>query len=346
MFKQICFRRSLILTSLVFSIHCTTKGTSMSDHFDGEKFFNPVDQKSKTFSDLLKWQMNRNAATWVEQKNEKTPAPVNALKPGEFALTFINHSTFLVQVQTPKRLVNIITDPVFSARTSPFQFIGPKRFRPPGLELDNLPPIDIVLVSHNHYDHMDYNSLKKLNEKFSPLFIVPLKNSQYLDFSKKPRIQEKDWNEFVDVPELGIKIHVLRSHHWSRRSMFDTNEALWCSFMIEFSDKTIYFAGDTGYKDHFKQTKERFPNISLAMLPIGAYEPRWFMQDAHMNPEDAVKAHQDLSPKRSVGIHFGTFQLTDEAIDQPVIDLEKAKKAASVNNFDVLKEGETKTYTD
>lgn len=343
---KFCWKKFLILISFAFSIHCSTKGTSVSDHFDGEKFFNPVDQKSKTFSDLLKWQWNRNAVKWDEQTNEKIPEPVTELKIGEFALTFINHSTFLIQIQTSKKLVNIITDPMFSMRTSPLSFIGPKRVRPPGMEIDKLPTIDIALVSHNHYDHMDYKSLETINEKFSPLFVLPLKNSQYLNFSKKPRIQEKDWNESVDIPELGIKIHVLRAHHWSRRSFNDTNEALWCAFMIETDHATIYFAGDTGYKDHFKQTKKMFPNISLALLPIGAYEPRWFMEDAHMNPEDAVKAHQDLAPKRSIGIHFGTFPLTDEGIGQPVLDLEKAKKAANVNNFEVLKEGETKIFTD
>lgn len=341
-----CSKKILILTSLIFSIHCSTKGTSVSDHFDGEKFFNPIDQKSKTFSDLIKWQWNRTPVKWDQQKNEKTPSPVSQLKVGEFALTFINHSTFLIQIQTEKKLVNIITDPVFSERTSPVSFVGPKRVRPPGLDIDKLPAIDIALVSHNHYDHMDYKSLETINEKFSPLFVVPLKNAQYLNFSKKPRVQEKDWNDFVDIPELGIKIHVLRAHHWSRRSLTDTNEALWCAFMIETAQNTIYFAGDTGYKDHFKQTKKMFPNITLALLPIGAYEPRWFMQDAHMNPDDAIKAHQDLAPKRSVGIHFGTFPLTDEGIEQPVIDLEKAKKTANINNFDVLKEGETKIFTD
>lgn len=343
---QLCLRKILVLTALIFSIHCSTKGTTVSDHFDGETFFNPVDQKAKTFSDLLKWQWNRNAVKWNEQKNEKTPNPVTELKVGEFALTFINHSTFLIQIQTSKKLVNIITDPIFSQRTSPFSFIGPKRVRPPGLELGKLPVIDIVLVSHNHYDHMDYNSLETINDKFSPLFVVPLKNAQYLNFSKTPRIVEKDWNEHVDVPELGIKIHVLRAHHWSRRSFNDTNEALWCAFLIETENANIYFAGDTGYKDHFKQTKKMFPTISLALLPIGAYEPRWFMEDAHMNPEDAIKAHQDLAPKQSIGIHFGTFPLTDEGIDQPTIDLEKAKKAANVNNFDVLKEGETRIFKD
>lgn len=318
----------------------------MSDHFNGETFFNPVDHKDKTFGDILKWQWTRDAVKWEQQKNEKTPQPVSKLKVGEYALTFVNHATFLIQIQTPKKLVNIITDPVFSARTSPFSFVGPKRVRPPGIELDKLPSIDVVLVSHNHYDHMDYHSLKTINEKFSPLFVVPLNNAHYLDFSKKINILEKDWGEFVEIPEFDLKIHILRAHHWSRRSLSDTNEALWCAFMIESQKTFIYFAGDTGYKDHFQQTKKKFPNISMALLPIGAYEPRWFMRDAHMNPDDAIKAHQDLSPKRSIGIHFGTFPLTDEGIDQPVIDLDKAKKSANVNNFEVLKEGETKIFTD
>lgn len=313
---------------------------------NSEKFFNSIDQKNKTLLDLLKWQWNRNAVKWEQQKNEKTPQPVSKLNVGEYALTFINHATFLIQIQTPTKLVNILTDPIFSERTSPVSFAGPKRVRPPGMSINQLPSIDLVLVSHNHYDHMDYKSLNSINEKFFPLFVVPLKNAHYLNFSKKPRVQEKGWGDFVDLPNLGLKIHILRAHHWSGRSLTDTNKALWCAFLIEAQKTTIYFAGDTGYKDHFQKTKKQFPTISMALLPIGAYEPRWFMQDAHMNPEEAVKAHLDLAPKYSIGMHFGTFPLTDEGIDQPLIDLEKAKKSANVNNFNVLKEGETKIFTD
>ncbi|MBL7544481.1 MAG: MBL fold metallo-hydrolase [Bdellovibrionaceae bacterium] len=317
----------------------------MSNHFNGEHFYNPVDHKDKSLWDVLKWQWTRVSKDWPKTlQNEVTPQLPQKLNKGQFALTFINHASFLVQVQTSQKMINILTDPVFSERTSPLSFIGPKRVRPPGIEIDKLPPIDIVLISHNHYDHMDFESLKILNEKFSPLFIVPLENAHYLKFSKKPRIQEKDWNEFVDLPEWGLKVHVLRAHHWSRRSLTDTNKALWCSFMIETKDNTIYFAGDTGYKDHFREIKSKFPKISLALLPIGAYEPRWFMKDAHMNPDDAIKAHIDLSPTLSVGIHFGTFPLTDEGIDDPVLDLEKAKSVEKIDNFIVLKEGQTGIY--
>lgn len=317
-----------------------------SDHFNGDTYFNPVDHKNKSMWDVIKWQWTRTAKKWPTiSKNDAVPNVASQLKENEIALTFINHATFLIQIQSGSKLINILTDPVFSERTSPISFAGPKRVRPPGMKLDELPPIDVVLISHNHYDHMDYDSLKKLNEKFSPLFIMPLGNAHYLDFSKKPRIQEKDWGEFVDIPDWSLKVHITRAHHWSRRSLSDTNKALWCSFMLESKGKFIYFAGDTGYHTHFKAIKTKFPRIDLALLPIGAYEPRWFMRDAHMNPDDAVNAHKDLDPVRSVGIHFGTFPLTDEGIDEPVIDLEKAKTATGVTNFEVLKEGETKIFT-
>lgn len=319
----------------------------MSDHFDGKLFFNPVDQKTKSLWAVLKWKWTTTAKTWPEAvRNEATPTLPKKLNVGEFALTFVNHSTFLVQIQTEKKLVNILTDPIFSQRTSPVQFAGPKRVRPPGIRLEDLPTIDLVLVSHNHYDHMDRDSLERLNQAFSPVFVTPLGNAKYFNFSKQANVQEKDWNEFLNFTDLDLKVHVLRSHHWSRRTLTDTNKALWCSFMIESKSNTIYFAGDTGYKDHFKQIKSNFPKISLALLPIGAYEPRWFMQDSHMNPEDAVKAHLDLSPLRSIGMHFGTFQLTDEGLDDPLIDLEKATQAARVTNFLVLKEGQTIAFSD
>lgn len=319
----------------------------MSDHFNGDTFFNPIDHKDKSLWDVLKWQINRNAVKWpADQKNETKSAIPSSLKIGEFALTFVNHSTFLIQLQTEKKMVNILTDPVFSDRTSPVSFAGPKRVRPPGMALEELPKIDVVVVSHNHYDHMDYESLKWLNKKFSPVFVAPLGNAKYLDFTEKANIQERDWNDFVELPEFALKVNIQRAHHWSRRSLTDTNKALWCSFVIESKERAIYFAGDTGYKEHFKETKKKFPKIDLALLPIGAYEPRWFMRDAHMNPEDAVQAHKDLSPTRSIGIHFGTFPLTDEGIDEPVKALDKAKSEAKVDNFDVLKEGQTRVFVD
>lgn len=315
----------------------------MNDHFDGKLYHNPIDHHNKSLWDVLKWQWTRTATPWpMDLKNEKTPSIPTQLQEREVAITFINHATFLIQIQSGEKMINILTDPVFSQRASPFTFIGPARVRPPGMDIKDLPSIDIILVSHNHYDHMDYESLKILNEKFSPLFIMPLGNAHYLDFPKKPRIQERDWSQFVELPEWSLKVHITRAHHWSRRTFFDTNKALWGGFMIEAKNKYIFFAGDTGYHNHFKEIRNLFPKIDLALLPIGAYEPRWFMRDAHMNPEDAIKAHIDLSPHRSIGIHFGTFPLTDEGIDEPVIDLQKAKAAAGVTNFDVLKEGETK----
>jgi L-ascorbate metabolism protein UlaG (beta-lactamase superfamily) len=322
--------------ALLMLTFLSTTALAQSDHFDGKVFFNPGDKETNSFLDVLKWKLGTTAKDWPEWvKNKDYPAP--ELPEGKKAtFTFINHASFLIQ--TPG--LNIITDPVFSERVSPFSFVGPKRHRDPGMTFDKLPAIDVVIISHNHYDHMDLPSLQQLDAKFHPLFIVPLKNREFLLKQGLQNVVELDWWREQKVKDTTITF--APSHHWANRSLWDKNETLWGSYMISYEGFKIYFAGDTGYGEHFRDIKMRLGAPDVALLPIGAYEPRWFMKKHHMNPAEAVEAHKDLGAGKSFGMHFGTFQLTDEGIDDPVIDLKKA--LGDLKDFTVLDQGESALF--
>jgi L-ascorbate metabolism protein UlaG (beta-lactamase superfamily) len=311
-------------------------GEPKSDHFDGKHFFNPGHEDRNSFLDLLKWKFTSNAKAWPESvQNKDYPAPVLA-EGKKASFTFINHATFLVQ--TPQ--VNFLTDPVFSERVSPVKFAGPKRVRPPGVSLDKLPSIDVVVISHNHYDHMDLDSLKELDKKFHPLFIVPLGNREFLLMEGLQNVVELDWWQEQKVKDAIITF--TPSLHWSSRTLWDKYETLWGSYMVTTPGFKFYFAGDTGYAEHFRDTKMRLGAPDVALLPIGAYEPRWFMKMHHMNPAEAIEAHKDLEAGITFGMHFGTFQLTDEGIDGPVNDLKKS--LGEIKNFEVLDQGEARSF--
>jgi L-ascorbate metabolism protein UlaG (beta-lactamase superfamily) len=307
-----------------------------SDHFDGKVFFNPGHKETNTFFDVLKWKFTSEASKWPSSvKNKDYPAPT--LAEGKKAnFTFINHATFLVQ--TPE--LTILTDPVFSERVSPVSFAGPKRVRDPGVAFDKLPPVDVVIVSHAHYDHMDLPTLLNLDAKFHPLFIVPLKNREWLLKKGLQNVVELDWWQEHKVK--GTVFTFTPALHWANRSLWDKNKTLWGGYMVSGGGFQFFFAGDTGYNDHFRDIKMRLGPPDVALLPIGAYEPRWFMKMAHMNPAEAVMAHQELSAVHSFGMHFGTFQLTDEGIDEPVTDLKKA--LGDLKNFTVLDQGESRAF--
>ena len=311
-----------------------------SDHYDGELFFNPSGAINKTFRDLLRWRLFGKRARWpAEVTNTATPKIVANAALGDLHLTFINHSTFLIQVDG----LNILTDPVFSSRVSPFRRIGPKRVREPGLAMKDLPKIDVLLVSHNHYDHMDVQSLRDIARGDQPMTVTPLGNGPILRRQGLTRITECDWWDSVELGG-GAKIVATPAQHWSVRGLPDRNRALWSGFVIETRRHKIFFAGDTGYAGHFREIRARCGVMDMALLPIGAYEPRWFMKDQHMNPEDAVLAHIDLQAKQSIGMHFGTFQLTDEGFDAPVQELQAALRKHEAANFDVLEVGETRRF--
>ena len=262
-------------------------------------------------------------ARWPARIVEPPQQPA-ALERAAAVVTFIGHSTFLIQ--TPAG--NVLTDPVYSHRAGPFNLLGPKRVRQPGVAFDALPPVSIVLLSHNHYDHCDLRTLRLLAKRFDPLVVTPLGNAGLVRSTGLSRIDALDW--WQEARSSAMPITLTPAQHFSARGPFDRNRALWGGFVLGAGDARILFAGDTGYGAFFSGIRQRLGPIDLALLPIGAYEPRWFMKDVHMNPEEAVQAHLDLDSAQSVGMHFGTFQLTTEAIDEPLRALEASCGARNV----------------
>ncbi len=286
------------------------------------------------FLQVMKWQFSSRPARWPKRiDNESYPPPPIHVYGNALRATWIGHSTVLLQTSG----INILTDPFLAMRASPFTLAGPKRVRKPALEAHELPPIDIVLISHNHYDHLDKIGLKELLKDHNPVFLTPLGNRKHLrSLQSGMEIHELDWRQGLDLG--GMRFTVMPALHWSKRTLDDANRALWGAFAIETPGGVIYFAGDTGYGQGqtFREIRERFGRPRLSLLPIGAYEPRWFMKPVHMNPEDAVLAHLDLESRTSLAIHHGTIQLTNEAIDQPRKDLALALEKLDVSPEDFL----------
>ena len=309
----------LILLLILLSCSGPTVKIPISDHFDGERFYFPKNpMKEKSMFDLLEWKFKGSAAKWPKWiDTDQVKIKENRVTDNTAHITFINHSTTLIQMNG----INILTDPIYAKRTSPVSFAGPARVKKPGVKFEDLPKIDVVIISHNHYDHFDVDTLEKLVERDNSKIIFGLGNSRYLKKHSKKNAVELDWEQSHQIKD--VKITLLPCRHWNKRTLFDFNKTLWGAFSIEGAKK-IYFAGDTGYDYHFKEAGTKIGPFDLAFIPIGAYEPRWFMKWAHINPQEAVLAHKDLRAKKSIGIHFGTFQLTDEAIDQPIIDLKKS----------------------
>lgn len=268
------------------------------------------------------------------------------------AVTWIGHASTLVQAGG----LNVLTDPIFSERAFPVQIAGPKRAQPPGVALDDLPPIDVVVISHNHYDHLDRASVVGLNARAqqdgsNTLFLVPLGQKPWFEDLGITHVVELDWWQKHTV--RGVEFYLTPVQHWSARGVFDQSHTLWGGWSVFAADLHWYFGGDAGYSADFTDTRRRFAErqtpqlgggFDLALIPVGAYEPRWFMQTHHMNPAEAVQAHQDLQAKRSVAVHWGTFALTDEALDQPPKDLALARADKGLNDTDfaVFKIGETR----
>jgi L-ascorbate metabolism protein UlaG (beta-lactamase superfamily) len=314
----------------------------VSDHFDGKTFFDPDGVPPKTLGEVLRWQFgggrNRHAwPDWVENEHADTPPP--HVDSG-VRLSYVGHASWLIQTAGQ----NILIDPVWSDRVSPFSFAGPKRHNAPGIAFEKLPDIHTVLVSHGHYDHLDLPTLSRLTAKFNPRVITPLGNDVTMGSADTAiRAEAFDWHDRV---ELGgrLAVTLVPTRHWTARGLFDRNKSLWASFVLETPAGKIYIVCDSGYGDgiHFRRVREAHGTLRLAILPIGAYEPRWFMQDQHMNPEDAVKALADCGAQQALAHHHSTFQLTDEAIDAPTMALDVALDAAGVarQRFVALKPGQ------
>ncbi len=313
----------------------------VSDHFDGTRFFIPGGANPGNLRDLLKWQFREKRHKWPKNY----PSPHHGAKPEQrvegdrLSVTMIGHASLLIQVCG----LNILTDPVWSQRVSPVQFAGPKRVNPPGVHLEELPPIDIILVTHNHYDHMDAATLKLLSRRHDPLIVTPLGNDTIMQkFLPRGRFETMDWGESIDTH--GIRIHAEPCHHWSARGTNDRRMALWAAFVFETPAGKIFHVGDTGFHDgsHYRAIAEKHGELRLAILPIGAYEPRWFMKGQHQSPEEAVAGLKLCGAKTAIGHHWGTFQLTNEAIHHPVDHLAQAleKEGINSNQFRALLPGE------
>jgi L-ascorbate metabolism protein UlaG (beta-lactamase superfamily) len=287
-----------------------------SDHFDGKRFLNTSGAQAKGFKELFKWMRSRERGPWQWKSGEVRVIPEPKSNPAT-SIYFINHSSFLIQTGG----YNILTDPVFSKRVSPFSFAGPKRMQPPGIAFDDLPPIDLVLISHNHYDHLDIRYVKKIQQTWNPDFVVPLGVKSFLKRNRIPKVTELDWWENVNL--FDIKITATEAQHFSGRGMFDRDQSLWCGFSIKTHQLHIQYIGDTGFGDFFQRFPEKIGAPDLAIIPIGAFKPIWFMQPIHCSPTEALKIHQIIGAKKSIACHFGTFPLADDGMDEPEEELKK-----------------------
>jgi L-ascorbate metabolism protein UlaG (beta-lactamase superfamily) len=310
----------------------------VSDHFDGKKFINPGGADQQGLTSVLKWLVNRKQGPWKEVKTDSYGIRPLLREKETVRITFVNHSTLLIQVDG----LNILTDPIWSSRTGPFTWVGPKRMRPPGIRFEDLPRIDVVLISHNHYDHLDLPTMRTIFGSFHPKIFTPLGVKALLDSEKISGATDMDWWEEANLND-SVKLTSVPAQHFSARGMLDRNATLWCGYVLKTSKGNIYFAGDTGYNENtFKDIGLRCGAMKVAMIPIGAYRPEWFMAPVHTSPDEAVKVHLDVKAEVSVAIHTGTFALGDEGQLDAAKDLQLALSRYDVNpsHFRVLNEGE------
>lgn len=355
---KIALAAIISIAVLAFFTHSTAQNNSTAKAHHTPTGFknNYVNSVSKSFPDFIRWQ-------WESWSMDKTASSATPSVPADLALikapalptvTWLGHATALVQAHG----LNVLVDPIFSERASPVQIFGPKRAQAPGVAMTDLPHIDAVLISHNHYDHLDRTSVAQLDEKAKAegkktLFIVPLGLKAWFNSIGIDSVVELDWWELHKLQD--VEFHLTPVQHWSARSINDRSDTLWGGWAVLGADFHWYYAGDTGYSRDFADTAKHFAarqtealggGFDLALIPVGAYEPRWFMTQQHVNPMEAVRIHQDVGAKRSIGVHWGTFQLTDEPLDQPPRDLAIARQALKVKEADfcVLAVGESRQF--
>ena len=319
-----------------------------SDHFNGKVFYsygieNP--EKSGTppmkKSSIFKWLITRKNNTWKWRANDDFPKPASRVLGDELVVTFINHSSLLIQTEG----LNILTDPIWSKRASPFRFLGPARFRAPGLAFEDLPPIDLVLISHNHYDHMDTATLTRIREEWDAPILAGLGNAEYLHARHIGNVHDMDWWDKFE--HKGVTIVCAPGQHFSSRALSDRNKTLWCGFVIETKGGDIYFAGDTGYGPFTESLRSHYKKFRLALLPIGAFRPEWFMGSVHISPDQAMHMHKELNVATSIGIHHSTFHLADDEQDEPRARITELVRQSDEPkpNFLVLEHGESITIS-
>ena len=308
---------------------------SLPIHFDGRRFRNLVPRRNG-FSALLRWLLSRKRGPW-HLHYDAQPSALPPRSSEALRITFVNHSTFLLQLNG----INILTDPIWSERASPVSWAGPRRYRAPGIPFEHLPPIDLVLLSHDHYDHMDMPTLSRLAREHRPTIYTGLGNARRLAKSGIGNVVELDWWQEA-AARSDMWITAVPAQHFSGRGLFDRDKTLWCGFVLQTERVSLYFAGDTGAGPQIAQIAERFPELDLSILPIGAYRPEWFMGEVHMSPREAVEAHFTLGAPITVASHFGTFDLADDGEAEPVEELNAvlAKSNMGESEFWVLEFGE------
>lgn len=314
------------------TLHLTPEFPS---HYQNGRFHNQS-AEPRGLGDMITWVRNRQPGPWRKwTPSEYGPKPPERVGAGALRVTFIGHSTALIQINGK----NFLTDPIWSDRASPLSWIGPKRHRAPGLRFEDLPRIDAILVSHDHYDHFDTRSLQRLQAQHRPEIFCSLGVAKRLRKLGYRAPHELDWWSAADFAP-GLRIHCTPAQHFSGRWLWDRNSTLWCSWLIEAPESNVYFGADTGFGPHFAEIARRFPSPRLALLPVGAYRPEWFMSPVHMSPDEALKAHEILQAQTSAAIHYGTFRLADdgetEAVDRVRILVEQN---SALRNFMILKEG-------
>jgi len=357
-----CLPASLLIASALLAPHTTVNADEPKPHHRPDGFQNNyIEFEPRSFGDLLKWKL---AATRDGlPRPPVTPTPRVAPDAGfiqanaragammQPAITWVGHATMLAQLGG----LNILTDPVLSERVSPLSFAGPKRAVAPGLALAELPHIDAILISHNHYDHLDDASVRALNGQAGgpPLFVVPLGIKAWMAERDITNVVELDWWQSHTLTSAAGPVEIVLTpvQHWSGRGLNDRLKTLWGGYAVFAPDLHLFFTGDTAYskdfvdiREHFKARQAEGGGFDIALIAIGAYEPRWFMASQHVNPAEAVQIHLDVNAKRSVGIHWGTFELTDESLDEPPQQLAEARRAKGLADdaFFVMAVGETR----
>jgi L-ascorbate metabolism protein UlaG (beta-lactamase superfamily) len=344
--KRIILGVVLFLSVWAFIDYKTQYFIGESSNMKDGRFYNSFDEQIPVISSserhegksVWKWFIERykTRIKWTEEdiKNFAKYKEYEKFETrDDLSVVYVTHSTFLIQIEG----VNILTDPIWSEVPSPISFIGPKRRTQAGVKIEELPKIDYILLSHSHFDHLDLPTLKKLKKTFNPTIIAGLGVCNFLKRNGIKNCIERDWGGEVNIMQ-NFSIFFEKAKHWSKRGLFDANKLLWGSFVIKSPNFQVYFAGDTGYGGHFKMIGKKYGSFDIALIPIGAYEPRFIMKYSHLNPEEAVLAHKELNSKRSFGMHLKTFQLSDEGFNSPVTDLEKQN--LTPNNFTVLDFGE------
>ncbi len=314
---------------------------AVSDHFNGSVYFNPglsapangiVKHRSRTWWWISRLLFGSGYPEWPPPKHTAPGAvPIDRAPEGSLHITAVGHATFLIQMDG----INVLTDPIWAERCSPVAWIGPKRYKTPGISLDDLPPIDLVLVSHNHYDHLDLSTLEHLARRNTPHALTTLGNKDLIAETGIQNVQELDWWQSRPISDK-VTVTVVPARHFSARTLWDRNRTLWGGFVISGPSGNVYFAGDTGYGQHFREIAARFPNVRVAILPIAPFQPKTATEPPsighHMGPAEAVVAHKDLHPEVSIAGHYQVFQLGSDGFDDALRLLAETIKEHSLDS--------------